>query len=144
MNARGFTLVELVMGIVVVSIGIVGVLMAMRTTVARSADPIIAHQSVAIAESYLEEILTKNFTGSSPVCTSRATYNSASCYDGLSQQPTNQAGNAVGLPDYNVVVQIGGSGSCNMGLGAGESRIAITVTHTGGHTYTLDGCITDY
>lgn len=144
-RARGFTLVELVMGIVVIAVAVGGVLLAMRTTVARSADPMIAHQGIAVAEAYLEEILTKNFTGVSPVCTARATYNSASCYDGLSEPPTTQAGNPVpALASYTVAVAVGGAGSCGMGLGAGESRITVNVTHPSGFSYQLDGCITDY
>ena len=145
MRARGFTLVELIIGIVVIGVAVGGVLLVMRTTVARSADPMIAHQGVAIAEAYLEEILTKNFTGVSPVCTTRATYNSASCYDGLSQPPTDSAGNAIPeLAAYSVTIGAGGAGSCGAGLGAGESRIAVVVTHPSGFTYRLDGCITDY
>lgn len=145
MRARGFTLVELIMGIIVISIAVAGVLLAMRTTVAKSVDPMIAHQGIAIAEAYLEEVLTKNFTGMSPVCTTRATYNSASCYDGLSQAPTDSAGNAIPtLASYTVTINVGGAGSCGAGLGAGESRIAVSVTHSSGYTYLLDGCITDY
>lgn len=145
MRARGFTLVELVIGIVVIAVAVGGVLLTMRTTVVRSADPMIAHQGVAIAEAYLEEVLTKNFTGISPVCATRATFNSASCYDGLSQAPTDSAGNLIAaLADYTVTIGIGLAGSCNAGLGAGESRITIAVTHTSGFSYQLDGCITDY
>ncbi len=146
MRARGFTLVELIMGIVVMAVAVGGVLLAMRTTVAKSADPMIAHQSIAVAEAYMEEILTKNFTGVSPVCTSRATYSSASCYDGLSQAPTNQAGVAIAaLSAYLVTVNIGGVNSCGAALGGGESRIQVAVTHpSSGFSYQLDGCITDY
>lgn len=145
MRARGFTLVELVMGIIVISVAVGGVLLAMRTTVAKSADPMLAHQGIAIAEAYMEEVLTKNFTGVSPVCLTRATYNSASCYDGLSQPPTDSAGNAIAsLAAYTVTVNVGAAGTCGAGLGAGESRIAISVTHPSGFTYLLDGCITDY
>jgi MSHA pilin protein MshD len=145
MRARGFTLIELIMGIIVMAIAVGGVLLAMRTTVAKSADPMTAHQGIAVAEAYLEEILTKNFTGVTPVCTTRATYNSASCYDGLSQAPTNQAGTPIAaLSAYTVTVSIGAAGSCNAGLGAGESRIAVVVTHPSGFSYQLDGCITDY
>lgn len=145
MRTRGFTLVELVMGIVVMAVAVGGVLLAMRTTVAKSADPMIAHQGIAVAEAYMEEILTKNFTGASPVCATRATYNSASCYDGLSQPPTNQAGTPIAaLSAFTVTVGVGAAGTCNAGLGAGESRIAVTVTHPSGFSYQLDGCITDY
>ena len=144
-RARGFTLVELVMGIIVISVAVGGVLLAMRTTVAKSADPMIAHQGIAIAEAYMEEVLTKNFTGVSPVCVTRATFNSASCYDGLSQAPTDSAGNALAaLAAYTVTVNVGAAGTCGAGLGAGESRIAVAVTHPSGFSYLLDGCITDY
>jgi MSHA pilin protein MshD len=145
MRARGFTLVELIMGIVVMAVAVGGVLLAMRTTVEKSADPMIAHQGIAVAEAYMEEILTKNFTGASPVCPSRATYNSASCYDGLLQAPTNQSGTAIpALNAYTVSVVVDATGNCGAGLGAGESRIRITVTHPSGFSYQLDGCITDY
>ena len=58
---RGFTLVELVIAMVVISIALSGVLMVMNYTTAHSADPMIQHQAVAIAEAYLEEILLKPY-----------------------------------------------------------------------------------
>ena len=56
-NDRGFTLVELIISMVVVSIALGGVLMVMNYTIWHSADPMLQHQAVAIAESYLEEVL---------------------------------------------------------------------------------------
>ena len=58
---RGVTLIELVVSIVVVSIAVTGVLLVMNQTIRHSADPMAEHQAVAIAESYLEEILSRSF-----------------------------------------------------------------------------------
>jgi len=58
---HGFTLIELIIFIVVVSAGLAGILSVMNTTVAASADPMVRKQSVAIAESLLEEILLKEY-----------------------------------------------------------------------------------
>jgi len=47
--------------IVVVSIGMAGILTVMNTTVKSSADPMVRKQTLAIAESLLEEIVQKDF-----------------------------------------------------------------------------------
>lgn len=57
----GFTLLELIFFVVVVAVGIAGILMVMDVSVARSADPMVRKQTVAIAESLMEEILLKEF-----------------------------------------------------------------------------------
>ena len=57
LNKRGFTLVELIISMMVVAIALGGVLMVMNYTILHSADPMLEHQAVAIAESYLEEVL---------------------------------------------------------------------------------------
>lgn len=58
---KGFTLVELIIFIVVVSVGMAGILLVMNRVVVSSADPMIQKQSLAIAESLLEEILLKEY-----------------------------------------------------------------------------------
>ncbi len=58
---RGFTLIELIIFIVVVGVGLAGILSVMNTVVKSSADPLIRKQTVAVAESMLEEILLKEF-----------------------------------------------------------------------------------
>ncbi|WP_198674775.1 type IV pilus modification PilV family protein [Rhodoferax ferrireducens] len=58
---RGFTLIELIIFIVVVSVGLVGILKVMDVTVKSSADPMVRKQTIAIAESLLEEILLKDY-----------------------------------------------------------------------------------
>lgn len=143
MRTRGFTLVELVMTIVVIGVAVTGVLMVFTNVVLKSADPMITHQGVAVAEAYMEEILTKNFTGDSPPCDSRPTYTSVECYFGLVEVPTNQQGEQIAaLADYTVAV--GDGGGCGLGLGADEQRIDVTVTHAQGFSYQMSGCMTDY
>ena len=59
---RGATLVELIVAIVIIGVALAGVLMVFMRNTGASADPLIWHQATAIAEAYLEEALTKNFT----------------------------------------------------------------------------------
>ena len=53
---RGATLIELIIFIVIVSIGVVGILTVLNVTVAHSADPIVQKQAQALAEGLLEEV----------------------------------------------------------------------------------------
>lgn len=57
----GFSLIEVIIYIVVVSIGLVGILLVMNTVVESSADPMVRKQAVALADSILEEILQKSY-----------------------------------------------------------------------------------
>jgi MSHA pilin protein MshD len=60
-RSRGFTLIELIIFIVVVGAGLAGILSVMNTVVKSSADPMVRKQTIAIAESLLEEILLKEY-----------------------------------------------------------------------------------
>lgn len=66
-GSRGFTLIELIIFIVVVSAGLAGILSVINTVVKSSADPMVRKQAVAIAESLLEEILLKAYCDPSTV-----------------------------------------------------------------------------
>jgi MSHA pilin protein MshD len=64
MNSKrqaGFTLIELIIFIVVVSVGLLGILSVMNLTVQHSADPMVRKQAAALADSILEEILLKDY-----------------------------------------------------------------------------------
>jgi MSHA pilin protein MshD len=58
----GFTLIELVIFIIIVSVAVVGILSVMNTVVKSSADPMVRKQAAALADSILEEILLKQYT----------------------------------------------------------------------------------
>lgn len=147
----GATLVELVMFIVIVSVGAAGILAVMSSITQHSADPMLRQQAVLIAESYLEEILLKPFLDPSPpgataVCSApeatRAAYDNICDYDGLADNngAVDQLGNSIaGLSAYNVAAEVIGD------VGDGTTlhdinnttptavlrvlRVEITVTH---------------
>lgn len=65
-HMAGLTMVELIMFIVVVSVGIVGILMVFDVAVKGSADPMQRKQAIAIAEALLTEIEQHPFTYCDP------------------------------------------------------------------------------
>lgn len=65
-HQAGISFVELIMFIIVVSAGIAGILAVINFNTARSADPMIQKQALAIAESLLEEIGMQPFTYCDP------------------------------------------------------------------------------
>lgn len=84
----GFTLIELIFFIVVVTFGIAGILMVMDVSVKSSADPMVRKQAMALADSIMEEILLKAYAdpdGTETGETGRASYDDVSDYDGKTQ-----------------------------------------------------------
>ena len=120
MPQRGFTLIELIIFIVVVAAGLAGILSVMNTVVKSSADPMIRKQTIAIAESLLEEILLKEYCdpdtmislsprtcGAASREATRNLYDDVDDYDGYTTssgivQPDAAATPIVGLEKYNV------------------------------------------
>jgi MSHA pilin protein MshD len=62
----GISLIELIMFIMIVGVALVGILLVMDATTRSSANPLIQKQSLAIAESLLEEIELMPFTYCDP------------------------------------------------------------------------------
>lgn len=60
-SARGMTLIELVLAMVVIGVGLAGVLAAFQQSVRGSADPMVRKQMTAIAEEMLEEAALRAF-----------------------------------------------------------------------------------
>ncbi len=146
-QSRGFTLIELVISIVVVSIALGGVLMAINYTVTHSADPMLQHQAVAIAESYLEEILLKPFADPDGVDGegSRVLFDDVDDYNLLSDNGArDQSDNPIGgLENYSVDVTV--TNSALNGIGEGDcKRITVIVSHPIGFNMTLNGYRTNY
>ncbi len=56
LRQHGMTLIELIMFIIIVSIGVLGILTVLNVTVRHSADPIVQKQAQALAEGLLEEV----------------------------------------------------------------------------------------
>jgi MSHA pilin protein MshD len=144
---RGFTLPELIVFIVVVGVGLAGILLVMNTAVRGSADPLVRKQTLAVAESLLEEILLKSYDDPdglpNVVEASRALWDDVSDYAGYTTSGGMQdmAGNAIaGLASYNVT----GVTVTDVTLaGVPARRVTVTVTGPGG-PLSLSGYRTNY
>ncbi len=129
-HLQGFTLIELVVFIVVVSIGLVGILSVMNVTTMHSADPLVRKQAAALAESILEEVLLKSYAdpdGGANVVEAggRAEYDDVDDYNGLTQTAFTDL--PAGLSAYTVSIAVGAAAAVS-----GESMKKVTVTVTRG------------
>ena len=152
----GVTLVELVVSIVIIAIAVTGVLLVMNTTSSHGADPMIEHQAVAIADSYLEEILSKSFLDPSTgtVCPppepSRSLYDNVCDYNGLVDNGArDQYGNPIpGLQNYTVSVTVtldGNLGPAGQQVPSADAlRVNVRVTNPAGVDITVSGYRTHY
>ena len=154
-SSCGFTLIELVISIVVIGVAVSGAMLAIQTTVGRSADPMLQQQAGAIAEAYLEEILTRRFYDpdlpAGPPCpaaeASRDLFDNVCDYRGLDEAGArDQDGNAIaGLAGYRVRVDVDESANLNGLTGSSEVlRIDVRVNRGARVDITLSGYKTRY
>ncbi|MFQ3236282.1 MAG: MSHA pilin protein MshD [Paraglaciecola sp.] len=144
MRQQGLSLIELVIFIVVFSVGVVGILPVFNVTVKASADPLVNKQSTAVAEAMLNEIFAKSFTVGGYAGGDRAQFDDVSDYADYYQMGIKALdGSAIdGLENYEVTVSI--DTAAKLGLPAGDIK-KITVAVTGGvNTITLIGYRTNY
>ncbi len=139
----GVTLIELVISIVIISVGVAGILSVMNLTAAKSADPVLRMQSLAIAQSYLEEILLRDFADPDVDAegTNRAIFDDVDDYHALANNgclstsaacpvPGDCACDQFGapiddLPNYTIGVSV----VADTLNGAPVQRVAVTVSH---------------
>ena len=94
--AKGFTLVELIVSIVIISIAVLGILSVYITTVTYSVDPMLDTQALMIGQAYLEEAALKSFNDPDQVETN-------SCEAGETRATYDD------IWDYNCVNDVGGA-----------------------------------
>ena len=170
----GFSLVELVMFIVIVSAALAGVLSVFTQATTSSADPAVRRQALAIAESLLEEVELMPLTfcdgDDANVETATSTAGCASGADAIGPEPgenrfaTPQFDNVndyhghamngvvdisntavAGLEAYQATVSVGNTALGTIAAGSGDAlRITVVVTGPGGASVTLDGYRTRY
>lgn len=132
---RGFTLAELLLLIVVLSVGLTGILLVINTTTTHSADPMVRKQAMAIAESMMEEALLMpygppdvgNWSGAATQA-NRTRFDDVLDYNGFQTAGIYRIedGSAIaGLEKYNLNVAVVPA-TLN-----GVSGLAITVVVTG-------------
>lgn len=84
-SQAGLSLVELIMFVIIVSVGVAGILTVFDLTVRKSADPQVRRQMLAVAEALMEEVQAKPFTfcdPDDPNAALPATTSSAGCTGG--------------------------------------------------------------
>jgi len=155
-SQRGATLVELVITIVIISISVGAVIGALSKMMAHSADPMIEAQAVAIAESYLEEIMPKAYLDptSGTVCPgaggSRSVYDNICDYNGLvdvgAKDQSGVAPPSLDLSAYTVSVTVNPSNLNNLSGSGQVLRIDVNVVYDDGSLVdiTLSGYRTNY
>jgi MSHA pilin protein MshD len=147
---HGFTLIELIIFIVVVSVGIAGILSVINTVVKSSADPMLRKQSIAIAESMLEEVLLKDYTNTLGAQSGRANWNLVKDANGYNVTGiTDPQGNAiVGLERYSISVTVAlATNADNAALAAlnpAAYKVTVTVTDPNANAVALTGYRASY
>lgn len=145
-RARGFTLVEVIVLIVVVGAALAGVLLVLQNTVRGSADPQVRKQALAVAEALLDEILLASYDPL-PGSGARASFDDVDDYAGYSTAGGMKdiEGNALaGLESYDVtsvtvsVVALSDTGATLPPV-AEAKRITVTVSGPQGFGISLDG-----
>lgn len=139
-TSRGFTLVEVIIFIVVVSVGLVGILLVSNTVVKSSADPMVRKQAIALAESVLEEVLQKEYAdpdGTNVGETDRTNWDNVDDYH-------NQTAAAFGLPAslsaYTIDILVQDDSTT---LGVAAKQVSVTVAR-GSESITLTGYRANY
>lgn len=150
---RGFTLIEMIIFIVVVSAGLAGILSVMNTSVQSSADPMLRKQTVAIAESLLEEIVLKDYANPAGgyAGADRAQFDDVDDYNGYATTTgiVDLVGaTSAGLGQYNIspaVTVALVSAAENAELSAvGAKKIVVSVTNPQGDILSLTGYRANY
>lgn len=130
-KSRGFTLIETVMVIIIVGIAVAAIGTQFATNVARSHEPLLRQQALAVANAYMDEILKKRWNSATPTgggcvvtgsgnCTtpgapaaaapgddgqSRADFDDVDDYFNIDEAPTDSEGGAMpGYANFNVTV----------------------------------------
>ena len=147
-SQAGFSLIEIVVAIVVVSISLAGTMLVVDTTTRTSAHPMLERQAIAIGEAYLEEILQKSYLDpdDGTVCpspeASRDLFDNLCDYDGFSQMGArDQFGGAItGLENYRIQIEVDGSATLGSFSGANQVlRVDATITDPLGRAVRLTG-----
>lgn len=140
LSAKGFSLIELIITIVVLGVALSALTSSIFTGVGRNADPLWQSKATQLSQSYLDEILSMRYQEDSPLgggsvgtCslagseageTSRSLYDDVDDYNGLIESAdfldTTTLSNYSG---YNVSIEV----TCN-DVATNSKLIAVTIT----------------
>ena len=153
---RGFTLIELIFFIVVVSAGLAGILSVMNTTVQFSNEPMARKQAMVLAESILEEVVQKDYADTDLLDldpdldpkaehvkdTLRANMDDVDDYSGTNESIFTDWPASLSSYKVNIGV-VETQWSVTSSPKVPVKKITVTVTG-GGHTISLSGYRADY
>ncbi len=147
---QGVTLIELVISIVIISIAVTGIMMLFIGTTKSSADPMVRAQALAIAQSYVDEIIMQPYVNDGPT-SGRANYNEVDDYNAITSGSAieDQFGNSIpALAAYRAEVQVE---NCNTTIcsnpfnSINAKKITVNISHSGlGIKIPLTAYRTDY
>jgi len=136
LQGRGFSLIELIFFIVIVSVGLAGVLQVMQTTAKASADPMVRKQALALAEAVLQEVLQKAYTDPDPLVTTgettRESFDDVDDYNGRSNATFTDL--PAGLSAYTIAIVVAPATLGTLTV----KRVSVTVTR-GAESINLQG-----
>ncbi|AJP49187.1 hypothetical protein PG1C_13615 [Rugosibacter aromaticivorans] len=165
---RGITLIELIVFIVIVSVGLAGILSVLNLTTSHGADPMIRKQMLAVAEGLMDEVAAQPFTWCDPDDPAAATaINAAACatpetigaeggetrggavmpfdnvndYNGLAGITTGITGTALPM-GYSASIAV--AQSALAGIPAADSLLITVTVSFGGENLTIEGYRTRY
>lgn len=156
---RGLTLIELIVFIIIISVGIAGILSVMNIVVRSSADPVVNKQAAAMAEAVLEEVMTKDYATNTGYDTTVAANCTApdralcddigdyACFDGSTAAKTIDGSETLGsasiasLAGYTATVVVDAEAAVS---GANMRRITVTIANPTGEPFTLSGFRASY
>lgn len=156
----GFTLVELIVTMMLISVAVLGISYALSFAFSHQSDGLWQVKSIALAQSYIEEISARRFDEMTPVggvppcsasttaCTapgpegeSRALFDDVDDYDGLNESPPRDAQGSArpGYEGYRVLISVeymnaGQIGALNLDDATDAKLVLVSVIPPGGST----------
>ena len=65
-NKNGFTLIEIILFIIVFTLGVIGIMVLFYNTLGKTSDPLIRDRGIQVAQAVMEEILSKKWDELTP------------------------------------------------------------------------------
>ncbi|MBS3896310.1 prepilin-type N-terminal cleavage/methylation domain-containing protein [Silanimonas sp.] len=135
-HARGFSLLEVVVTLVLLSVAVLAIIGLVAQIGGRSAAPVLHTQALYLAEGYLEEALLKRYSDPDGIdegcAASRTLWDDIGDFNCLATpaEPTDPLGNSLpGLSRYRIQASVGPPSVVG---GATTRRVEIRVTHLDG------------
>jgi len=152
-SEKGFTLIELIVFIVVISLALTGLFSVFNQSMLNSVDPIIRVRALELAQSKLDEVLVRKFAentpaGGIPACgsfDSGSPIVACTAIQGVAADPARDDvgdynGENTTDGNYTIAVAVSEQGT-ELGLASDAlaRRVTVTVTMPGSETLSLSG-----